>query len=102
MFGLDFVKKAKEMQEKMEVMQKELESKIVEGTSANGKVSVKATGKQSIFSVSISPEILSSRNADEVSALVMMATNDALDRSKQMMANELSKITGGMKLPGLF
>ena len=64
-------------------------------------VTVTANGKQEIISINISPEILDPNDISMLQDLVTAAVNTALKSSKDMMQQELSKITGGIKIPGL-
>ena len=82
-------------------MQDELSDKSVEGSSGGGMVTVTANGKQEIISINISPEIIDSSDISMLQDLITAAVNAALKSSKDMMQEELSKITGGIKIPGL-
>jgi DNA-binding YbaB/EbfC family protein len=64
-------------------------------------VTVVANGRQEILSVRIEKEVVSPEEIDLLQDLVRAATNEALSRSREMMAAEMAKITGGMNLPGL-
>jgi hypothetical protein len=64
-------------------------------------VSVVANGRQEVLSVKIEKEVVSPEEVDLLQDLVRAAVNEALSRSREMMAAEMAKITGGMNLPGL-
>ena len=106
MFGLDFVKKAQEMQTEMQELQKELEYKIVHGFSgayeSSPIVSIEMSGKQEVKSVKVNEAALKTLSARDLENHIYSATNQALAKSREMMASEMSKITGGLKIPGLF
>jgi hypothetical protein len=65
-------------------------------------VKVVCTCGQEIVSVAIEPSVLESGDVEMLQDLVLTATNDALKKSKDTMEEEMSKLTGGMKIPGLF
>jgi len=65
-------------------------------------VTVTANGRQEVVSVRIEKEVVSPEELDLLQDLVRGAVNEALSRSRKMMADEMSRITGGMDLPGLF
>ena len=90
------------MQRDMEKMQAEAAAKTVEATVGGGAVTVVATGNQEIKSVSINPDAVDLDDIEMLEDMVLAAVNEALEKSKTMVANELSKLTGGMNIPGLF
>jgi DNA-binding YbaB/EbfC family protein len=90
------------IQEKMEQMQKELAEKRVEASSGGGMVRVVATGSQEILEIHIAPEVVDPGDVEMLEDLILAAVNEARERSKKLMAEEVSKLTGGMNLPGLF
>ena len=55
-----------------------------------------------IVKIVIDPEVVKSGDADIVQDLMLAATNDALRKAREMMANEMKSLTGGLNLPGLF
>jgi DNA-binding YbaB/EbfC family protein len=97
----DMLKQAQEMQVRLAKLQEELAGKTVEASSGGGMVTVVANGRQEILSVRIEKEVVSPEEIDLLQDLVRAATNEALSRSREMMAAEMAKITGGMNLPGL-
>lgn len=97
----DMLKQAQEMQARLARIQEELAGRTVEASSGGGMVTVVANGRQEILSVRIEKEVVSSEEVDLLQDLVRAAVNEALSRSREMMAAEMTKITGGMNLPGL-
>ncbi len=95
------LKQAQEMQARLAKLQEELAGRTVEASSGGGMVSVVANGRQEILSVKIEKEVVSPEEIDLLQDLVRAAVNEALARSREMMAAEMAKITGGMNLPGL-
>jgi DNA-binding YbaB/EbfC family protein len=96
------MKQAQAMQEQMTKIQEEAASKQVTGTAGGGIVTVTVTGGMQVVSVKIDPEVVKSGDVDMLQDLTAAATNEALRNAREMMANELKSLTGGMNIPGLF
>jgi len=97
----NLLKKAQQLQEKMAKLQEELSEKTVETSAGGGMVTVIATGKQEIASIKIDPEVVNQEDIEMLEDLVLAAVNDALFQAKQMVTEEMSKLTGGVNIPGL-
>jgi DNA-binding YbaB/EbfC family protein len=97
----NMMKQVQDIQGRINGMQSELAEKTVETSSGGGMVTVTANGKQEIISINISPEIIDPSDISMLQDLITAAVNAALKSSKDMMQEELSKITGGIKIPGL-
>jgi len=97
----DMMKQLQKMQAKFEEMQKELEEKKVEGTAGGGMVKVVANGKQEILEVKIDPEVVNKDDIEMLQDLIVAAVNQAQERAKELQAENLSNLTGGLKIPGL-
>lgn len=97
----NMMKQVQNIQEQINSMQGQLAEKTVEASSGAGMVTVTANGKQEIVAVRISPEIVNPEDISMLQDLVTAAVNTALKSSKTMMQEELSKITGGLRIPGL-
>ena len=97
----NMMKQVQDIQGRINSMQGELAEKTVETSSGGGMVTVTANGKQEIISINISPEIIDPSDISMLQDLITAAVNAALKSSKDMMQEELSKITGGIKIPGL-
>ncbi len=98
----EMIRQAQVMQRKMSEKQEELKSTIVEATSGGGMVTVKATCGQEITEVLIDNSVMESGDKDMLQDLVLTAANEALKKSKEHMEKELSSITGGLNIPGMF
>jgi hypothetical protein len=96
------LKQAQQMQAKLATLQKELESREVESSSGGGMVKVKVNGKQEVLSISINQECVDPSDVETLEELVLTAVNQAIKESNDMVSNAMSKITGGMNIPGLF
>ncbi len=98
----NLMKQAQAMQAQMAKLQEEAATKTVTGTAGGGMVSVTANGGMEIVSVVINPEAVKSGDVDMLQDLVLAASNDALKKARQMMADQMKSVTGGMNIPGLF
>jgi DNA-binding YbaB/EbfC family protein len=99
-FG-NIMKEAQKLQQQMESIQAEVAQKKVEATAGGGMVTVEANGKQEVVSIKIDPEVVSRDDVQMLEDLVLAACNEALRKSREMMQQELGKLTGGLRIPGL-
>jgi DNA-binding YbaB/EbfC family protein len=95
------MKQAQQLQTKMMKMQEELGGRTVEAAAGGGMIKVVANGKQQIVSITIEQEVVDPEDVEMLQDLVLAAVNDALNRSQEMVSGEMSKLTGGMNIPGL-
>jgi len=101
----NLMKQAQQFQAKMAKMQEELGEKTIEASAGGGMVTVVANGRQEIISINIEPEVIDPDDAEMLQDLVLAAVNDALSRAKNMVNEEMGKLTQGLNLPnvpGLF
>lgn len=99
-FG-NLMKEAQRLQQQMARMQEEIGNRKVEATSGGGMVTVEASGKQEILSIKIDPEVINKDDAQMLEDLVLAACNEALRKSRELVQQEMGKLTGGLKIPGL-
>ncbi|MDD4171938.1 MAG: YbaB/EbfC family nucleoid-associated protein [Syntrophomonas sp.] len=95
------MKQAKKLQEEMAKKQAELLEQVIEGSAGGGAVTAKVNGKQQILEVNIKPEVVDPDDVEMLQDLIMTAINDAIKQSQDLVATEMSKITGGLNIPGL-
>ncbi|MCK5423634.1 MAG: YbaB/EbfC family nucleoid-associated protein [Thermodesulfobacteriota bacterium] len=95
------MKQAQKMQAQIAKIQEELAQKTVEASAGGGMVSVVANGKQEIVSIKIEPEVVDPKDVEMLQDLVVAAVNEALRKAQEMVAEEMSKVTGGLQIPGL-
>lgn len=95
----DLQRIAREMQANMEKAQAQLAEETVEGKAGGAAVVVVMTGTQEVRSVTISPEAVDPSDVETLQDLVLAAVKDAVERSKQLAAERMGGITGGLKLP---
>ncbi len=98
----NILKQAQKMQENMQKMQAELESKEIEASVGGGAVVVKVNGKKEVVDITIKPEVVDPDDIEMLQDLVLSAVNEALRSVDEMQASQMGKITGGMNIPGLF
>jgi DNA-binding YbaB/EbfC family protein len=96
------MKQAQMIQQKMAKLQEEATQKTAEATSGGGAVAVVVNGKNEIVSLSIKKEAVDPEDVEMLQDLIISAVNEALKTVHTELSNEMSKITGGMSIPGLF
>jgi DNA-binding YbaB/EbfC family protein len=82
-------------------MQAELDQREIEASAGGGAVTVKVSGKQELISIKISPEAVDPDDVEMLEDLVVAAVNEGIRQSQEMVSTEMSKITGGLNIPGL-
>lgn len=97
----NMMKQAQKLQQKMMKLQEEMAEKTVEASAGGGMVKVVANGKQQIVSITIEKEVVDPEDVEMLQDLIAAAVNDALAKSQEMVAGQMSKLTGGMNIPGL-
>ena len=97
----NLMKEAQRIQAEMSKMQEAAKQKTVEATSGGGMVTVVANGGEEIVSISIDREVVNPDDIEMLQDLIVAACNEALRRASEMVNEEMSKLTGGMQLPGL-
>ena len=95
------MKQAQQFQARIAKLQEELGDRTVEASAGGGMVTVVANGRQEIVSIEIDPEVIDAEDKEMLQDLVMAAVNDALTKAKEMMNEEMGKLTKGMNLPNL-
>lgn len=98
----NLMKQAQQMQQKMATLQKELETREMEFSSGGGMVKIKINGKQEILDFSLDKECVDPNDVEMLEELVQTAVNQAVKESQDMVSKAMSKVTGGLSIPGLF
>jgi nucleoid-associated protein EbfC len=96
----DMIRQAQAFKEKMSQFQEELEKQTFTGTAGNGAVTVLLNGKHAVQKVTLKPEAL--KDGEKLEALIQEAVNDAGRQVNARLKEQVSKMTGGMGLPGIF
>ena len=102
MLGIkELMQQAQNLQSKVTEIQEQLAEQIVTGSAGGDMVTVEANGAQEIISINIEESLVASGDTEMLQDLVTAAVNDALRRSRELATEEMSKITGGLRIPGL-
>ncbi len=96
------MRQIQKMQKKIMALQEELAQRTVEASVGGGMVTAVANGKQELVSIKIDPEVVNPEDIEMLQDLIVAAVNEALRRSQEMVQEEMAKVTGGLKIPGLF
>lgn len=96
----NMMKQAQKMQREMLKLQEEIEQRTVEASSGGGAVNVVVSGKKDVRSITIEPEVVDPDDIEMLQDLIIAAINEAIRKADEMVAQEMSKLTGGLNLPG--
>lgn len=101
---MDIIRQAQAMQQEMLKIQEELKGKEVEASVGGGAVVVKANGQKEVTSITISEETIKDAVTDKemLEDLVLSAVKEAMRQAEELSEKEMSRVTGGMNIPGLF
>lgn len=100
--NFSMLNQARELKSNLDRIQKELDKTTLEISSAKDAVKVTITGQQKILSIKISPEIINPDKPEQLEKLVLQTIREAMAKSQKLAAKQLGKVTGGLKIPGLF
>jgi len=98
----NLMKQAQKMQKQMAEMQEELAKKTLEVSSGGGAVKVIIGGDKQLRELLIKPDVVDSDDVEMLQDLVMSAVNEAIRQMDESTNQQMSQITGGMNMPGLF
>ena len=96
------MKQAQKMQKQMEEMQESMAAKTLEVSAGGGAIKVTVNGEKQITDLVISPDVVDPDDVEMLQDLVISAVNEAIRQMEESTSAEMSKITGGMNLPGMF
>ncbi len=97
----NLMKQAQQMQRKMLQMQEEMAHKTVDASVGGGMVMVTANGKSEVLRIKIEPQAVDPDDIEMLEDLILAGVNEALRKAQEMMSEEMNKLTGGLKIPGL-
>lgn len=101
MFDMNkMMKQMQKVQQDMARIQEELGSRTVEATAGGGAVRVTCNGRQELVGIEIKPEAVDPDDLEMLQDLIAAAVNEGLRKARDMMAQEMSHLTGGLNLPG--
>ena len=96
------MKQAQKMQQEMLRMQEEMENKTYSATSGGGMVTAEVNGKHEVVSLMVKPEAVDPDDVEMLQDMVIAAVNEATRAADAEAANNMSRLTGGLNLGGLF
>ncbi len=99
-FG-DIVKQAQELQERLARVQEDAAARTIEASAGGGMVTATVNGKLEVVRLHIERPVMESGDTQMLEDLIIAAVNQGIRAAQQQMADEMSKLTGGLKLPGL-
>jgi len=97
----DLMRQAQKMQEEMMKAQEEAKKKTVEATAGGGMVTVVASGAGTIVSIKIEKDVVNPEDVEMLQDLILAASNEALRRAQELVSDDMSKLTGGLQIPGM-
>ena len=97
----DIVKQAQELQERLSKVQEEAAGRTVDASAGGGMVKVTVNGRLEVVRLRIEPQVLAGGDVEMLQDLIAAAVNEGIRSAQRMMADEMSKLTGGLKIPGL-
>ena len=96
------MKQAQKMQKQMAEMQEGLAEKTLEVSAGGGAVKIKINGEKQILDLVISPDVVDPDDVEMLQDLVMSGVNEAVRQMEEAVNSQMSQLTGGMNIPGLF
>ena len=96
------IKQAQKMQDQITELQDDIEARDFSATAGGSAVEVVLTGKKTIKSLTLKPEVVDPEDIEMLQDLIISAVNEAVNNIENTTESEMSKITGGVSLPGLF
>ena len=97
----NLMKQAQQMQQKMMKLQEEVAQRTLDASVGGGMVTVTVNGKSEVLRIKIEPQVVDPEDVEMLEDLIVAGVNEALRKAQEMMAEEMSKLTGGLKIPGL-
>ena len=98
----ELMRQASRLQRKIEKRKQERATETGEARAGSDKIKVVVNGSRELVSITIDPELLKEEDLSLVQDMVVAAVNAGLTKSTEMIDAELEKVTGGLKIPGLF
>ncbi len=96
------MQQARKMQEQLLAAQQKAAETEVSSTAGGGAVKVTAAGDMRIKSLTIDPAAIDPEDVEMLQDMILAAVNDALDSAEAMAGQQMSAVTGGLNIPGLF
>jgi DNA-binding YbaB/EbfC family protein len=97
----NLLKQAQEMQARMAKVQDELAHKTVQGSAGGGMVEATVNGQFNVTAIKIEPSVINPDEKEMLEDLILAAINDGVRKARELVSSEMSKLTGGLKIPGM-
>jgi hypothetical protein len=97
----DLMKQAQQLQTKLARIQEEAGNKTVEASAGGNMITVVINGRLELMSLRIDPSVTEGGDVEMLQDLVIAAVNEGIRKAQKMMAEEMGKVAGGLKIPGL-
>ncbi len=97
----DLMRQAQKLQEEMMKAQEEAKKKTVEATAGGGMVTVVASGAGELVSIRIEKDVVNPDDVEMLQDLILAASNEAIRRAQELVNSDMSKLTGGLNVPGM-
>ena len=95
-------RQAQSVQKRLMDLREELKDRIVEGAAAGGLVTAFTNGNGELVKITIQKDVVDPADISTLEALVVAAVQKSLEESQKLQQTEMTKITGGMHIPGVF
>jgi len=97
----NLMKQAQQMQQKMLKLQEDVAKRTLDASVGGGMVTVTVNGKSEVLRIKIEPQVVDPNDVEMLEDLILAGVNEALRKAQEMVSEEMSKLTGGLKIPGL-
>lgn len=97
----NLMKQAQQMQQRMLKLQEEVAKRTLDASVGGGMVTVTVNGKNEVLRIKIEPQVVDPNDVEMLEDLIIAGVNEALRKAQEMVSEEMSKLTGGLKIPGL-
>lgn len=97
----NLMREAQKLQEKMSKMQDEAKLKTAEASAGGGMVTAVANGAGQLVSITIEEDVVNPEDIDMLQDLILASCNEAIKRAQELVGDDMSKLTGGLQIPGM-
>ena len=97
----NLMKQAQQMQQRMLKLQEDIAKKTLEASVGGGMVTVTVNGKSEVLRIKIEPQVVDPDDVEMLEDLILAGVNEALRKAQEMVSEEMGRLTGGLKIPGL-
>ncbi|MDP4178139.1 MAG: YbaB/EbfC family nucleoid-associated protein [Bacillota bacterium] len=98
----NLLKQAQKIQQQMEEAKKDIENKEFEATVGGGVVTAVVKGSKQLVDIKIKPEVVDQDDIETLQDLIITAVNEAIKKAEDEAQGQMSKLTGGVNIPGMF